>query len=315
MRKSNVKDLEAAGLLSAIWILANRSESPFITYRTVRNRFGLSDNYDVRFLIDTRRELFRQGIPEDFLIEWKEMLLERLQSGEFPKLPGWVFESEDFSEQKEAILAIERGDVFKSQFRIFKAGPTPNEVVNWGLNYLDQLRQAEGEEKESWWKWFKEGFIPTLSLVIALGTVLITSYFQYQSIQSQRQLKEYEVSFKPKQEGYALFMKSIIVAFQTATEGSREIKIEQKLELSEELNNHLDEAEKAYFSVEAFIEPNKRQDIYSKLKEYRAYLMEVNSENTLLLSVEQRNERVRTEVGYEAFFRSHLMSNLFPEPH
>lgn len=74
-------------VLSAIWILACNDETPLITYRSVRRRLNLAEDYDVEGLVRNHGELFRLRIPPSRLKAWQEDMLNENH------MPSWVRET------------------------------------------------------------------------------------------------------------------------------------------------------------------------------------------------------------------------------
>jgi hypothetical protein len=232
-------------------------------------------------------------------------MLRRLEAGQYGSIPAWVFESDDPLDRRKAIESIRTDDVFKSQFRSpkssLKSGPSPIEVIDWGLEHLERLRRAEEERKESQWKWFKEGLIPILSVIVALGTVIITFYFQYQNIQAQKEMKEYEVSFKPKQETYTSFVKAASAAFEYAFYGDKG-----------NLQKSLSSMETNLFVMESLIKSDSgKLRLWKEYHEYHEYLRnlsqikseDINEQNYLKSFEEHRNlfGKLKEDVYQELF--------------
>ena len=83
-------------------------------------------------------------------------------------MPTWIKMSDDASKRREAIDKLSVQDVFRSQFRAENAAPKSQvEIVTWGLEHIDRLRQSRLASKEanakSWQMW----------LVFAVGAVNI----------------------------------------------------------------------------------------------------------------------------------------------
>ena len=76
-------DLEELDLVSAIWILSSNDENHMITYEGIRERLGLSAGFDVRDLVNKRRELFRPKGPTQAVENWKKRMREKAQ-------PSWI---------------------------------------------------------------------------------------------------------------------------------------------------------------------------------------------------------------------------------
>lgn len=127
-------------ILSAVWILASNDENPMITYNSVIYRLGLSDDYDMRNLIAKHGELFRRGVLQSRLNNWKQQMREN------KRLPSWIRDIEDQAERQAAIDNLTTNDIFRSQFRAEREAPkSPVEIIDWGLKHIDRLRQAKLE--------------------------------------------------------------------------------------------------------------------------------------------------------------------------
>jgi hypothetical protein len=61
-------------------------------------------------------------------------------------LPSWIREEENEATQREMILSLGTGDVFRSQFRA-KLGSAQSSIatIEWGLHHIDRLRRANLE--------------------------------------------------------------------------------------------------------------------------------------------------------------------------
>lgn len=309
--KSNLMELDEAGLLSAIWILASNDQNPIMTYRYIKLRLDLPENYDVKKLIQKRSELFRPGVPSWRLDEWKAKLLSPGAS-----LPAWVRVIGSEDERKEAIESLTTEDIFRSQFRTKKDAPqSPIELIDWGLQHIERLRKAKVEENEVRWKWLREGLIPSLSVIVALGTVAITFYFQSENIQVQKELKEadlnakqYELSFKPKQEGYTHFMHAVGTSFDIATKNSS-----SKTKDSNKLLEEFRKLELAYFEIEPFLSKESKELIWRELSSYGVHLTRIDNPSSFGLTNEQKEEKVQEATKIASFFREKLVKDLFDQ--
>jgi hypothetical protein len=147
-----IKDIDELDVLSGVWILASNDENPIITYESVRYRLGLASDYPVTELIRSRGELFRMGVPEWRLGEWKdEMSLGK-------SLPSWLREIESKDERDAKIKSLRSQDVFRSQFRAgYDAPKSTVSIIEWGLTHIERIRKARLEEREqtakSWQIW------------------------------------------------------------------------------------------------------------------------------------------------------------------
>jgi len=137
--------------LSAIWILASNDERSLVTYRGIRHRLNLPDDFDLELLIRQHGELFRLGMPESQLTPWKASLLQGVG------LPSWIREL-DPADRPLAIHALRSDDGFRSQFRSALNSPRSEvAIIEWGLGHIERLRKARHEARaasaKSWQMW------------------------------------------------------------------------------------------------------------------------------------------------------------------
>jgi hypothetical protein len=136
VRRTVIKTLADLDIVSAIWILSCNDENPIITYRGLYHRLGLSPEFDVRAAVLGRRELFRPGILQSRLKDWKAKLREGKQ------LPGWISEIADKTRRLEAIDSLTPDDVFRNQFRVEPNAPKcPLDIMNWGLEHIFSIQR------------------------------------------------------------------------------------------------------------------------------------------------------------------------------
>src|SRR5581483_9783289 len=192
--RENLADIAAQKLdiVAAIWILSSNDEKPEISYRGLRDRLRLAEEFDERQLVADRRELFRLGIPQSRLKELKG----RYHEGKL--VPSWLRALPE-AERPVAIDELEEDDFFRSQFRAdANVPPSPVEVVDWGLKHIDRLRSAILEKEESRLKQWSGKWIPLASTILAVVALLTSTYMQVHASSDQRALKEYELAFRPK---------------------------------------------------------------------------------------------------------------------
>ena len=151
-----IEDPRRFDVLSGAWILASNDENSIMTYKSVKYRLGLSEDYPLKELIKSRGELFRIGIPDWRLNKWKTQMVEGKH------LPSWVRELEDEKHRNESIRSLSSEDVFRSQFRAEPAADRSLvDTLDWGLNHIDRLRRASLESKaqsaKSWQMWLVFG--------------------------------------------------------------------------------------------------------------------------------------------------------------
>lgn len=265
--KSNSVEMEEAGLLSAIWILASNDENPIMTYKSICYRLDLPDSYNIKGLIKKRSELFRPGVPSWRLKEWKEKMLSGIS------IPAWVKEIKDEKEKEETIKSLTPDDVFRSQFRARKeTTKSPIELIDWGLQHIDRLRKAKVEEKEISWKWLKEGVIPILSILIALTAIVASWWIQSDNIYSQEELKKYELdtqerlkkyelSFNQRNNSYVLIMQAFESAFKSAESRDRA-----------GLQTNLEQLELSYYKIRPFLRKEAQLKFSETFSNYSKHL-------------------------------------------
>lgn len=142
-KRIEIKSPDIFDILSAIWVLACNDENPIITYEGIKYRLNLGDDFDYRGLVQSRGELFRRGVPDYRLDEWKD----ELRSGRH--LPSWIQGIQDQNQRLTKINSITIDDVFRSQFRSGNNAPRSEiEIIDWGLQHIDRLRKASTEAQQ-----------------------------------------------------------------------------------------------------------------------------------------------------------------------
>lgn len=155
-------------ILSATWILASNDENPIITYDGIKHRLGLSKDFEIKNLIQSRGELFRQGVPQSRLIEWKQEMRARR------RLPSWIKDLDSREEQNKAIESLSVDKVFRSQFRAEKNAPrSPIQIVDWGLQHIERLRKANIEKQESTARNWQIGLVFAVGIISILADIIV----------------------------------------------------------------------------------------------------------------------------------------------
>lgn len=155
-------------VLSALWVLACNDPIPVMTYRGIKYRLNLSDDYDLKSLVEERGELFRPKIPLHRLEEWKEKM--RLDES---NRPAWIRDLSSEALQLKAIEELSTDDVFRSQFRAGKNAPaSPLATIDWGLQHIERLRKANLEAREEVIKRWQLWSVILLSIVNIVVTIL-----------------------------------------------------------------------------------------------------------------------------------------------
>lgn len=304
MSNSSQNDIDEAAILSAIWILACNDENPFLLYSSTRFRLGLPESYDLEELIKRHGELFRQKCPEFRLEEWKQDMLKGNRQ------PLWIREIKDNKERKALINSLEPKDVFRSQFRANANAPRSEiNIIDWGLEHIERLRKAEIEAREGKWKKWKEVWIPLISIfasiLIAIGTILITSYWQKQNIETQKQIKELELTYKPKLEGYLSFLQTVDGSFDLAMK--RSLTSKNVTGSSFELSDYFLKIDNSFYMLEPFLRDEKKRELQQKLAEYKIFLAEVYKSD----GEKQLEENVNKSVEFSNYIKKELGKELF----
>jgi hypothetical protein len=166
----NVEDEYA--ILSAVWILACNDETSSLTFRGLIYRLNLPSHYDIQSLVHKHGELFRKGMSERWLKQWKA----EMRTGK--NMPYFIRDAEP-ELQQQMIEALAPKDGFRSQFRReFDAPRSEVAIIEWGLNHIERLRKARSEAREatakSWQIWLV--FATSVLGVLATITAALMSY-------------------------------------------------------------------------------------------------------------------------------------------
>lgn len=279
-------------ILCSIWILACNDKNPQISYRGIIQRLGLPEDFDVHTLIQSRGELFRKKTTPTQLKRWKEEML----TGK--DLPNWIREIDDQQKRNETIQSLTIEDVFRSQFRPEQDSPRSDiEIIDWGLQHIDRLRKAVLETNNERIRKYSSIYIPILSLLITLITVVFSLYVQNTSNKNQTILKQYEVELKPKQESYLTIMQSFMESLKYAARNDKEHMGQELLKI-----------EDAYYVIEPFLSPIDREIIWKKYQSFSIFCDVFLKSD----SIKQRsNESIGEVIEYQNFFRTYLYNSLF----
>lgn len=278
--------------LSAIWILASNDDNPEISYKGLRYRLHLEKDVDERQLVAKHGELFRLKVPEARLKKLKTKYLK----GE--GLPAWLQEKPEGKQRDDAINGLTIDDFFRSQFRAGLGAPrSPITLVEWGLQHIDRIRKAELEAHDAQIRRLSSVWIPLFSALIALIAVGSTMYVQRQVSADQRALKEYEVSFRPKVDGYTRLLQAISTSFERAKMGDRS-----------SLNNALDEMDLAAIQLEPLLKPDVRDRVRDQVKQFAAFCLNIGQKNKQTAVSDEAIDQFRR---YRDGFRTTLYAALF----
>lgn len=314
MKKRRDITSEELDILSEVWILSCNDETPEMTYESIKYRLELSDDYDIKRLIQSRRELFRHKIPEHRLESWK------IQMRNGRKIPSWIKAKSTSEEQEVSINSLTRDDVFRNQIRLKENAPRASlDEKKWGLEYIEGLRQRNIEKTEKRMKKLREFWIPLVSALTALVAVLSGAMLQIwsidkqneiqqqnllsqqklqeQTLQNSKMLKFYEIELSPKQSGYSTFMKYLNESYENAYQKN-----------GRELSNSLYQAELAYYSLEPFLKDSKNDIwvMFNKLSnvclEFKGASRNYQIEDKYRKSFDEKKDQIRQKM-FEVLFK------------
>jgi len=140
--------------------------------------------------------------------------------------------------------------------------------------------------------------LTVLSLVVALASVLVTGWLQWENQRLQEDLKHYEVSFPLRQESYAAFMRTFYEAFDTAYTGNT-------------MTIHLSvyELETQFFTLEPFLSDDDRASLWDQLLQYEGMLLKLAADRDRAKGA--LDGYFESYVWYRNAFRRQLYGSLF----
>ena len=292
-KNSNIKN-DDFDILTSVWILSCNDENSIISYEGIKHRLSLDNDFDLKTLIESRSELFRTNVPSSRIEEWKkQMLLGK-------RLPAWIkrYKQEDRIDKIKSLKSI---DCFRCQFRTENRAPkAPLEIIDWGLKHIDRLRKAEFETSDFKIRKITNIWIPLVSLIVALSSVLGSVYMQQNTQKTQIEMKKYEISFKPKQLNYSAFISNLFYAFESARQMNPIT-----------LRSNLERIEISYYNIEPFLSKELRVNIWQQFQQFTA--MCYVYENT---SFDERTDSVKSNyidsfLWYKKYFKENLYPALF----
>jgi hypothetical protein len=284
-------------VVSAIWILSCNDENPIITNSGVVDRLALPVGYDVSSMIRGRRELFRPGVTRSRLERWKTQL--RAGRG----LPAWLQEIADPNDREQRISAISADDVFRNQFRITEDAPRCDlTIINWGLEHIERLRKAaldaRNERRQRW----STMIVPTGTLIVAALSLICSLYVQIQITHSQIAQKQYEVTLKPKQDGYSRYMASLYPAYSRAANKDRD-----------GMSVALISMEETYFTLEPFLDRKVREILWETQQRFEKFCSATLDAGATLQSQASLDSSVKEFTELRRQLRDVLYQSLFTD--
>jgi len=216
-------------------------------------------------------------------------------------LPSWI-NAVDKEKREEVIKSISVNDVFRSQFRSEEDAPKSSiEILNWGLNHIDRLRQGRIDRKERNIKII----LPVASLIIAGLSILMTYYTVRSNNETQEQLKKYEVTFKIKQENYSRFMQGLYDTFESTR---RNYPIS-----SDDLFRNINQLEVTYFNIEPFLNDNQRAKLWSEYLDFTSMCISFDKYNhNTTLNPKQYNDIETKYLDSLLIYKDNFHRELYP---
>lgn len=218
-------------------------------------------------------------------------------------LPSWLRDIEDKTVRKEKIEALAAEDAFRNQFRWQANAPSaPIEIIEWGLQHIDRLREASIATREERIKKLSNIWLPLFSMFVASCALVSSAYLQNNAQNIQIELKKYEVSFKPKQENYSLFMHSLLGAWDSAVSNDHA-----------RLVATLDRIEIAYYQLEPFLEPVWRDRIWNQFQQFSGMCHDLRKFQSKPDGKyeEKLKNYLDSFTWYKNYFRQNLYQQLF----
>ena len=265
-RQPSSKRAEHLDILSSIWILACNDAKPLITFDGIKHRLGLGDDVNVAELVRAHGELFRFGMPSSQLKAWQEEMLRN------EHIPSHIRAIENPEARREAIQRLAVSDGFRSQFRgRGSAERSPIEVISWGLEHIERIRNAEVEKKGQMRSVFKDIWIPLLSAITAIAAIISSAHVQSASMKQQAESTRYQTTILAKYKAFSELMSKIDLAYNTSTHGEHS-----------EVGQELLEVDRLYTYLRPFVAEAQRDLIRKDLDDVEEAIRSVASESALV---------------------------------
>jgi hypothetical protein len=129
--------------------------------------------------------------------------------------------------------------------------------------------------------WFISVWLSVLSLFVALAAILSGAYIQRLSVienaRASAELKRMELAFKPKQEGYAAFIKAVSEAYRSKTYDEGDAALER--------------VDVAFASLEPFLNKSAREKVSSKINRLRTIATMGEGKEEMVIILQYHNLR------------------------
>jgi uncharacterized membrane-anchored protein YhcB (DUF1043 family) len=169
--------------------------------------------------------------------------------------------------------------------------------------YLAGTNCGDDVAKNNWKINLKDILIPVLSTLVALAGIASGFLMQRSTMQSQIEMKKYEITYTSNQKSYADFMQNFENAFTYAFQCLGTGKNGPQITAS------LDQMQYSYRMMEPFLNKSTKELMPDKIVKYSifCYMLCLNTEITETKSVQIATDKI----SYENFFRDTLCQQLF----
>jgi hypothetical protein len=255
-------DPEILDKVSVIWMLASNDADAIITYRGIADRVPDLTVPGAKALVRAWPELFSPIVAAGWLTEWKQWVI---TDGHYPR---WVLalhpdnpagDAQAIKDARnEAIRNLDRGDVFRSQFRTRdQPARSTTEQIKLGIEHLDRLRKAGMEAREERLRRITGFWLPALALGVTAIATAGSVFVNMESLENSRQIARQsaeltaadaeirlrDLAARQRGDSFESIMDSIQSSFEAAGRGDET-----------ELHEQLSSIRKHLFKLEPLIE-------------------------------------------------------------
>lgn len=163
------------------------------------------------------------------------------------------------------------------------------------MKHIDRLRFGILEKRESRLRLWTSKWIPLCSIAVAVIALLTSTYLQRQASADQRILKEYELAFRPKIDGYTRLMQALTTSFQRSNNPG-----------DPGLNTAFNEIVLTEIQLEPFLKAPVRNKVKDEVQEFIRFCLDVRRPNP---SVPPESEKQTQEFLDR---RNNLRNTLYP---
>jgi hypothetical protein len=178
---------------------------------------------------------------------------------------------------------------------------SPQPLIEWGLSHLDRVRQASTNERDLQIKQIGL-LIPAVTTIVAGITLFATIWFQQSSLAEQKYLKEYEVSFVPKQHLYQEALSEVWITFLAAGQSD-----------TAQVKTNTTALEQSYYGLEPFIPEERRDHLLAMLQEFEDRMISIAERPKLQPNPKQKDIDIGYFITWRRDFKTQLFQALFAD--